>query len=165
MSTWTIDQYEARTAAMRGRALEGVRFAAQSHAYDSDEPRHVRLRWAAVSLDANRRGHGDDPWDQARMHGQDFMLRTWIIEHLGAGAEPAWNPDVLAADTLAALTLDPAEAMALSSGWGSLPIEQLGHLRRHRGLTAHLDRLIGHLEPGPARDLLAAWIEVRKHLP
>jgi hypothetical protein len=165
MSTWTIDQYESHAAAVHGRALEAVRFDAQFRAYHSDEPRDVRLRWAALSLDANRRGHSEAPWEQARMHGQDFMLRTWVIEHLGPGPEPTWNPDVLAADTLAALTLDPAEAKALASAWRSLPIEQISHLRRHKNLTAHLDRLVGHLQPGPATDLLTVWTEVRRQLP
>ncbi|MFG1805437.1 hypothetical protein [Streptomyces sp. NPDC049040] len=93
------------------------------------------------------------------------MLRTWVIEHLGPDAEPAWNPGVLATDTLAALTLDPAEAETLASDWRSLPIEQIGCLRRHKNLTAHLDRLIGYLRPGTTADLIATWIEVRKLLP
>lgn len=165
MGTWTIDQCESHAATVQGRALEGVRFIAQFHACHSDVPEDVRLRWAALSLDANRRGHGDEPWEQARMHSQDFMLRTWVIENLGPGMEPAWNPEVLAADTIAALSLDPARADAQASDWRSLPQDQIGHLRRHRNLTAHLDRLISHLRPGPTTDLVAAWIEARKHLP
>ena len=80
---------------------------AQSHAYRSDEPRPDRLRWAKLSLHANERLHGAGPWDQARMAGQAFALRTWVIEHLGPDADPDWDPEILATDTLAALTVDP----------------------------------------------------------
>lgn len=165
LSTWSIDQLESHAATLQGRALEGVRVVAQFHTYQSDEPREVRLRWAALSLDANNRGHGDEPWDKARMRQQEFMLRTWIIEHLGPGPEPAWNPDTLAADTLAALVLDPARAEGLASSWRDLPIEQIGELRRHKNLTAHVDSLIHHLRPGAAKERLTAWTTIRQHLP
>jgi hypothetical protein len=165
MHSWTIDQFEAHAAALEGRHLEAVRELAQSRAYQPGESREARLRWAALSLDANRRGHGDAPWDQARMQHQDFMLRTWIIEHLGPAPHPAWNPQVLAADTLAALTLDPAQAEDLSTNWRSLPIEQIRELRRHKNLTAHLNQLISHLEPGRTKEGLTTWIDARKRLP
>ncbi|MBG6136458.1 hypothetical protein [Longispora fulva] len=93
------------------------------------------------------------------------MLRTWIIEHLGPDTDPDWNPATLAADTLAAFTFDLDQAGALSQGWHERPIEQIRELRDHKNLTAHLECLIGHLQPGPNTDLLAAWIEVRIHLP
>ena len=162
LGSWTIERLEAFAAAQHGEELELVRWIAQSHAYRSDEPRHVRLRWAKLSLQANERMHGNDPWDQNR---QDFMLRTWVIEHLGPDTDPNWDPETLAADTLAALTLDPADARTISAGWRDLPIEQIRELRRHKNLTAHLDRLVDILQPGPTKDRVVAWVEVRKLLP
>lgn len=165
LSTWSVDQFESHTVNLDGRALEGARVVAQFHAHQADQPRETRLRWAALFLDANKRGHSDGPWDQARMRSQDFMFRIWIIDHLGPGPDPAWNPEILAADTLAALTLDPAQARALAADWRSLPIEHIGELRRHKNLTAHLDQLIKHLPPGPTRERLTAWLNVRAQLP
>lgn len=46
-----------------------------------------------------------------------------------------------------------------------LPIEQIDELRRHKNLTAHLDELVHVLQPGPTKDRLVAWREVRKLLP
>ncbi|MFC0532050.1 hypothetical protein [Phytohabitans kaempferiae] len=43
------------------------------------------------------------------MLAHNFALRTWIIEHLGPDTDPDWDPESLAADTLAALTLDPTQ--------------------------------------------------------
>jgi hypothetical protein len=37
------------------------------------------------------------------MLSQDFALRTWVIEHIGPGADPTCDPDAVAADTIAAL--------------------------------------------------------------
>jgi hypothetical protein len=79
--------------------------------------------------------------------------------------DPNWNPEVLAADTLAALTVDPDNARTMSAGWRDLPIEQIGELRRQKNLTAHLDRLVGILQPGATKDRLVVWVEVRKLLP
>ena len=78
--------------------------------------------------------------------------------------EPA-NPEALATDTLAALTVDPEDARAMSASWRDLPIEQIAELRRHKNLTAHLDRLVGLLPPGLTRERVATWVEVRKLLP
>jgi hypothetical protein len=167
LSTWPIDRLEAHAATLQNlhHELETVTVVAQYHVYRSAEPWEVRLRWATLALNANHRMHGDSPWDQARMLYQDFMLRAWIIEHLGPGSDPAWDHETLAADTLAALTLDPAQAGATATDWRDLPIEQIRELRRHKNLTAHLDRLINHLQPGPAKERLIVWIEVREHLP
>lgn len=166
MNTLTIEQVESHAAAaLSGRELEGIRELAQSRARQPDESRETRLRWAALALDANRRSQSDRPWDLARMRCQDFMLRTWIIEHLGPGSDPAWDPQVLAADTLAALTLGPAQAEALAADWRNLPSERIRELRHHKNLTGHLDRLIGNLEPGGIKECLTIWIKVRKNLP
>ena len=43
------------------------------------------------------------------------MLRMWVIDRLGPVPTcPDWSPDALAADTLGALTLTPAQAQALA---------------------------------------------------
>jgi hypothetical protein len=94
-----------------------------------------------------------------------FALRTWVIEQLGPDADPDWSPEVLAADTLAALTVDPDDVHAMSAGWRDLPIRQVGELRRQKNLTARLDRLIDILQPSPVRDRLAAWAQLRRLLP
>ncbi|MEU8662263.1 hypothetical protein [Actinoplanes philippinensis] len=165
LDSWTIEHLEAFAAAQDGEELEQVRVVAQSHVYWSDEPRPARLRWAKLSLRASERLHGDGPWDHARMVSQAFALRTWVIEHLGSDEDPDWNPEVLAADTLAALTVDPQHARTISAGWRDLPIEQIGELRRQKNITAHLDRLVNILEAGPAKDRLVIWVEVRQRLP
>jgi hypothetical protein len=101
-------------------------------------------------------------------------LRTWVIRHLSPDStDTDWNPEALAADTLAALTLEPGQASAIAASWRKLPIEQIrelpiGQIRelhRHKVLTLHLGHLIGYLPPGLARDQLTAWHEVREHLP
>jgi hypothetical protein len=145
--------------------MEQVRIVAQSNAYRSDLSNSDRLRWAKLSLQANQRLPGDDPWERARRECQEFMLRTWIIERLGPATDPDWNPEPLAADTLAALTLDPSHARTISARWRDLPIEQIGQLRRHKNLTAHLHRLVDMLRPGPTRVQIGAWIAVREFLP
>lgn len=167
ISAWIVERLEAYAAAQHGQELERIRVVAQGHAYRSQEPRHVRLRWARLSLDANTRLHGNsrDPWDRARMAHQNFKLRTWIIKHLGPDTDPDWDPGALAADTLAALTLDPGQAGTTAANWPDLPPEQIGELRQHTNLTSHLADLVGYLQPGPARDQVAGWIEVREHLP
>jgi hypothetical protein len=167
ISAWTIERLEAHAATQHGQELERIRVVAQAHAYRSQEPKHVRLRWAKLSLDANARLHGNSssPWARARMTQQNLMLRTWIIKHLGPDTDPDWDPGTLAADTLAALTLDPGQASATAANWRDLPIEQIGQLRRHRNLTSHLSMLVSYLQPGPTRDQLVAWIEAREHPP
>lgn len=165
LSTRPLEDLEAYAATQHGHELEQIRVVAQANAYRPDQPRQVRLRWAKLSLNANTRLHGEEPWDRARMLGHNFMLRTWVIEHLGSDTDPDWNPEILAADTLAALTLDPTHARTISAGWRDLPIEQIGELRGHKNLTAHLDRLVDTLQPGPTKDRLVAWAEARKLLP
>jgi hypothetical protein len=167
ISAWTVERLEAYAAAQHGQELERVRVVAQARAYRSQEPRHARLRWARLSLDANARLHGNscDPWGRARMAHQNFWLRTWIIKHLGPDTDPDWDPSALAADTLAALTLDPAQASTTAANWPDLLPEQIGELRRHKNLTSHLATLVIYLQPGPTRDQVAGWIEVREHLP
>jgi len=167
ISTWTIERLEAYAATQHGQELERIRVVAQSHAYRSEDQKHVRLRWAKLSLDVNAKLHGNSSslWDQARMASQNFAFRTWIIEHLGPDTDPDWDPGTLAADTLAALTLDPTQASTTAAHWQDLPVEQTGELRRHKNLTAHLATLVSYLQPGPARDQLVRWIEMRKHLP
>ncbi|MEE1838771.1 hypothetical protein ACIODX_37805 [Streptomyces sp. NPDC088190] len=165
LSTWAVDRLEAFTITQQGHELERIRVVAQSHAYRSDEPRHVRLRWAKLSLHANARLPGDTPWGQDRKTRQSFALRTWIIDHLGPDTDSDWDPEALAADTLAALALDPGQVLAMSASWRDLPTEQIGELRRYKNKTAHLDRLLDFLPPGPDKDRLINWTEVRKHLP
>ncbi|MFC9331391.1 hypothetical protein [Kitasatospora sp. NPDC057015] len=149
------------------RQLEAVRVVAQQHAYGySDQPREVRRQWAALSLLANRRMHGDGSGDSTREVTQDFMLRTWVIRHLGRDdTDPDWSPERLAVDTLATLSLAPSEAETLAADWRGLPTERIRELRRHKNLTAHLDDLVGYLQPGPIRSQLLRWIETRGSLP
>jgi hypothetical protein len=99
------------------------------------------------------------------MLSQNFMLRVWVIEHLGPDVDADWNPESLAADTLAALTLEPGQACALSASWRTMPIEEIGELRRYRNLTAHIGRLISYVRAGPTKDQLLAWHAIRERLP
>lgn len=99
------------------------------------------------------------------MRSQEFALRTWVIEHLGAGTDPDWNPEALANDTLAALSLEPRRAESVAAGWQDLPFKRIGELRRHKNLTAHIDRLMPSIPPGPIKDRLASWASVRQYLP
>ena len=166
IGAWPVERLEASAATQHGRELEAIRVVAQMHAYGSDEPKHARLRWAKLSLDANARlhGNGSSSWDRTRMAQQNFMLRTWIIQHLGPDTDPDWDPRALAADTLAALTLDPGQASTTAVNWRGLPIEQIGELRRHRNLTSHRATLVCYLQPGQTRDQIVTWILVREHL-
>ncbi|MEY2249225.1 hypothetical protein AB8A21_40980 [Streptomyces sp. BF23-18] len=165
LSTWTVDRLEAFTPTQQGHELERIRVVAQSHAYRSDEARHVRLRWAKLSLNANSRLPDDTPWSHDRKTRQNFALRTWIIDQLGPDTDADWDPEVLADDTLAALALDPGQVVALSANWRDLPTEQIGALRRYKNKTAHLNRLLDFLRPGPTKDQLITWTKVRKQLP
>ncbi|MFJ4843212.1 hypothetical protein [Streptomyces sp. NPDC088746] len=167
LSTWPIERLQALTSdAHDWSQLESVRVVAQQHAYDSSQPREMRRHWAELSLLANRRMLGDGAEGSARELQQDFMLRTWVIEHLGPEDENSdWSPEALGVDTLAALAMSPSEAATLATKWRELPIQQIRELRRHKNLTAHLEWLIGHLQPGPTRDPLLPWIETRQLLP
>lgn len=167
-STWSIERLEAHAATLPhgDGTLETIRVLAQSRAYQLDEDRHARLRWAKLSLHANERGHNDSPADRARMLSNNFMLRTWIIGHLGPDStDTDWNPEALADETLAALTMEPGQAVTIAASWRELPIEQIRELRHHKTLTLHLGHLIGYLPPGPVTDQLMAWNEARGHLP
>ncbi|MEV7356985.1 hypothetical protein [Kitasatospora sp. NPDC091276] len=170
LSVLTFDQLTAfaeRPGRHRGE-LEGVREISALRAYRSEDGAGPaeRRQWAKLSLRVNARLHGDGSWGQARMAQNDFMLRAWIIDRLGPDAQdPDWDPDVLAADTLAELSLSPAEAGALGARWRALPAEQIGELRRLKNLTGHLDLIIGHLRPGRSRDELQEWLAVRPLLP
>ena len=118
------------------------------HAYDSSQPSEVRRDWAELSLLANRRMRGDSAEGSARELQQGFMLRTWVIEHLGPEHENSdWSPEALGADTLAALGFSPSEAAPLAATWRELPIEQIRELRRHKNLTAHLKCLLATCSP------------------
>lgn len=165
LSTWTVGRLEALTATRQGHELERIRVVAQAHLHRSGEPRPARLRWAKLSLHANARLPGDSSWSRARKTRQNFALRTWVIDHLGPDTDPDWQPAVLAADTLAALTLDPDRAVALAARWRDLPVGQIDELRRHKNMTAHLDRLVDFVPPGPVRDRLVTWTWARTHLP
>ncbi|MFI1168629.1 hypothetical protein ACH4UM_34955 [Streptomyces sp. NPDC020801] len=93
-SSWSIESLETHMAGLgRGQVLERIRTVAQSHVYRSVQSRDAGLRWARLSLAANRRSCGDGVWEQALMRSQEFALRTWVIEHLGTDADPDWNPE------------------------------------------------------------------------
>lgn len=165
LSTWTVERLDVFAEYAQEQQLEAVRVVAQGHAHCSDEDRETRYQWAKLSLRANKPLH-DGPWGRAGVTQQSFMLRMWVIEELGADEKDRdWNPEALAADTLAALALPPAEARALAAHWRDLTVEQIGELRRHRNLTAHLDRLIRHLRLSPVQERLLSWRETRRHLP
>jgi hypothetical protein len=166
LGTWSFERLRAMVVNEHGSHLEAVRIVAQERAYFSDGPADARRQWAKLSLLANRRAHGDSPEDQTRAATQDFMLRMWVIDRLGPDDDdPDWSPETLASDTLDALRLTPSQAGALAGGRRESTIEQIRELRWHKNLTAHLAGLAGHLEPGPTRDLLLAWVEVRPRLP
>lgn len=166
LSTWTIERLQLFAEGAHGGELEAVRVVAQGHAYGADETREIRKQWAKLSLQVNQRLRGDGPWEHARVAQHDFMLRAWVIDQLGPDdGDHDWSPEALASDTLAALALIPAEARALGDHWRDLEVEEMGELRRHKNLTAHLDGLVDDLEPGPVRDQLLAWTETRRHLP
>ncbi|MEU6019778.1 hypothetical protein ABZ826_39340 [Streptomyces sp. NPDC047515] len=165
LSTWTIERLRSFAEEAPGRQLEAVRVVATGHAYRAGQPREARQQWAKLSLQANQRLYGDSLWDRARATQQNFMLRMWVIDHLGLDDEDQdWSPETLAADTVTALALTSAEARALADHWRDLAVEQIGELR-HKNLTAHLDRLVDRLQPSPVRDQLLVWAETRRHLP
>ncbi|MET7827150.1 MULTISPECIES: hypothetical protein [unclassified Streptomyces] len=116
-------------------------------------------------MNANARLPGDTPWSHDRKVRQNLALRTCVIDLLGPDTDSGWDPEALAADTLAALALDPGQVTALSTNWRELRIEQIGELRRYKSKTAHLERLVDFLPPGPAKDQLITWTGVRRHLP
>lgn len=166
LSTWTIDRLEHYVATLAdGRELDRARRAAHEHACWSGEAGgDVRRRWAKLASAANVQLPGDNPWDLDRRAQLSFSLRMWIIEQFGPDGDPYWDPEALAADTLAALTLDADQATAMATNWRGLQREQIRDLHRHRGLTIHVDRLVGHLPAGPARERLVGWVGFGQHL-
>ncbi|MFI9152564.1 hypothetical protein [Streptomyces sp. NPDC053367] len=166
LNTWTLDRLEAFILGTRGPHLESARVVAQGQAYHDGRPGHVRRQWAKLSLLANRRMLDGTGGCSVRVAHQDFMLRMWVIDQLGPDdGDRDWSPEALASDTLDALTFSPAQAADLAGGWRDLPVERIRELRWHKNLTAHVERLVGHLVPGPVRELLVAWIGVRRLLP
>ncbi|MEW2175229.1 hypothetical protein AB0890_02685 [Streptomyces sp. NPDC005406] len=166
LSTWPVARLEeALATAQDGRELERIRVIAQSRAYGCGDPDSAPLRWAKLSLKANKRLPGGTSWNDARKSSQNFALRTWIIQHVGPGTDPDWDPEALAAATLAVLTLAPGRARSLSTGWHGLPAERINELRQHKNMTAHVDQLVHLIPSGPTKDRLSSWIDVRKHLP
>ncbi|WP_253266338.1 hypothetical protein [Streptomyces sp. 6-11-2] len=166
LSTWTFDQLQTFIHDAHGQQLETARVAAQGHAYNSGHSQETRRQWAKLSLLANRRMLDNAEGPSARVAHQDFTLRMWVIDRLGPDdTDPDWSPEALASDTLDALTFTHTQAAGLAEGWRDLPIEQIRELRRHKNLTAHLDSLVGYLEPGPVRGRLVAWTAIRQHLP
>lgn len=166
LSTWTLAELRTFVQNTHGRRLEAARVVAQGRAYHAGHSQEARRAWAKLSLLANRRMLGAGEGDDARVAAQDFALRMWVIEQLGPDdTDPDWNPAALASDTLDALTFTPARAAALADGWRDLPIERIRALRWHKNLTAHVERLIGHLSPGPVHDELVTWTATRRLLP
>jgi hypothetical protein len=166
LGNWTMARLWALADEAEGQQIEAMCAVAQGHAYDSDESREARRRWAKLSLHANRRRPINDPRRRADVDQRDFMLRTWVIDHLGPDEDdPDWAPETLASDTLAALVLTPADALALAVSWTQLPVEQIAELRRHKNLTAHLHTLVDCLRPSTNRDRLLIWLRARQELP
>jgi hypothetical protein len=166
LSTWTLDQLQTFIHDAHGQQLETARVAAQGHAHNSSHPQEVRRQWAKLSLLANRRMLDHAEGRSAGMAQQEFMLRMWVIDRLGPDdTDTDWSPEALASDTLDALTFTPPQAAGLAEGWRDLPTEQIRELRQHENLTAHLERLVGHLAPGPVRDRLVTWTATRPLLP
>jgi hypothetical protein len=169
VGTWTFEEVQAWVDRPdhRGQELERIiREVTVAHAQDDRLDAESRKRWAKLSLQTNARMPGDGPWPQARRAANNFRLRTLIIDRLGPDRQdPDWDPDVVASDILAALTLTPTHARELSDHWQNLPIEQIGELRRLKNATAPLQRLLHHLEPGPTCDQAREWLAVRDLLP
>lgn len=166
LSTWPIERLEHYVATLAdGRELDRARRAAQVHAYRPDESGpDERRRWAKLASAVDVQLPGDNSWDLDRRAQLGFSLRLWIIEQLGPDGDPHWDPAVLAADTLAMLTLDADQAIAMARNRRDLPREQIRDLHRHRDLTCHVDQLAGHLPAGPARERLVGWVGFDRHL-
>lgn len=160
LSTWTIDRLEHHVATLGDRReLDRARYAAQSHACQLGEIKAgVRRRWAKLALAATTRMPADNPTDQVQREQRNFLLRMWILEKLGPDGDPDWDPATLAADTLTAITLNAAQAVAMATNWRHRPREQIAELHRHNHLTQHVHRLVHHLPSGPAKDHLSEWI-------
>lgn len=165
---WPFDEFQAwadRTD-HHDQELEQIREVTVSHTQDDRLDAESRKRWAKLSLHTNARMTGEHPWQQARKADNNLRLRTLIIDRLGPDeSDPDWNPNVVASDILAVLTLTPATAREMSSHWQILPIDQIASLRRHKNATAPLQQLLRHLQPGPTHDHAREWLAVRDLLP
>lgn len=166
LSTWTIDRLEHYMATLTdGRELDRARWVAHEHACRPGEYRgDVRRRWAKLASAADVGLPGDNLWDLDRRAQLGFSLRMWIIEQFGPDGDRFWDTDALAADTLAALTLDADQATAMAANWRDLQREQIRDLYRHRDLTCHVDQLVGHLQAGLVRERLIGWVGFGRHL-
>ncbi|MGW7297492.1 hypothetical protein [Streptomyces sp. NPDC054829] len=165
-STWDMDQLRRFVEGAPSEELETPRVAAQTHAYNPNLPEESRRQWAKLSLLANRLVTAEGEGPLTRVKQQDFMLRMWVIDRLGPDdTDPDWCPEALAADTLRALRLTPAQAAALSDGWRDLPLDQIRRLRWHKNLTAHARCLLAYLPPGRTREQLQTWVSIRRSLP
>ncbi|MEU1532043.1 hypothetical protein [Streptomyces fagopyri] len=71
----------------------------------------------------------------------------------------------MASDPRDEIRLGPSDAVARALEWRELPIGRTRELRRHKNVTAHLERPVSHLPPGPVRDRLLLWSEPRRSLP
>jgi len=156
--TWSIEDLTAYAEQRPGPGLSTIRVLAVGRAYRTDDSPDNRRRWARLSLLANARLPGDRSSDE-------FILRAWVIENLGPTSDPLWDPPSLAADILASLTLDPAEAGAMAAHWRDLPIDRIRELRRHKSRIGPAATLPAVLPPGPVRDRLQIWLDLRPLLP
>jgi hypothetical protein len=93
------------------------------------------------------------------MDEPNLNISFWIIENLEThmaellgGEQTVPRRRSLANGTLAALYLEPGRAEPMAAGWRDLPIEQIGELRGHKDLAAHIQRLMPSLPPGPIND-------------
>lgn len=168
VGTWTFEEVQAWADRPDhpGQELERIREVTVSHAQDDRLDAETRKKWAKLSLQTNARMPDDGPWPQARRANNNFRLRTLIIDRLGPDPQdPVWDPDLLASDILTALTLTPTRARELSGRWQTLPIDQIGELRRLKNAAAPLQQLLNHLQPGPTCDQAREWLAIRDLLP
>jgi len=146
--------------------LERVRTMTVLHAQDDRLDPEDRKRWAKLSLQVNTRMHGDGLWERTRMVTQNFRLRTHIIDSLGPDPQDTdWNPDLVAREILAALTLTPAQARELSDHWQTRSKDQIGELRRLKSTIAPLQQLLRHIQPRPLHDQAQEWLAIQELLP
>jgi hypothetical protein len=168
ISTWTIEQVQnlAAQPGQHGQELERIRCISVAHAQRDRLDPDSRKKWAKLSLQVNARMHGDGPWEQMRMLTQNFRLRTLIIDRLGPDPQdPDWDPELVAAEIFAALTLTPDQARERSDHWQTRPLDQINELRRIKNTTAPLQQLLRHLQPGPPHDQAREWLAIRELLP
>jgi len=159
-------QIWADRADLNGHAIEHLRWIALSRAQNTRLDGESRKKWAKLALRVNARADRDRPFAQARIAAQSAQLRTLIIDQLGPDRDDRdWDPDIVAADILADLTVQPARARELSGTWRDMPLDQMASLRGIKNVTAPLARLLPHLQPGTNCDLIREWIAVRNLLP